>query len=179
MRCSVLLKQTFKNTQTKRETTSGIPQITVLLRKSQRVFSQMSYWRKKWGKYLILLPSLHPLGLQKEQVSDFSTEDPLPTKTSLCIQPPPGLLLAFPHPLERSVWEKNKNLTNEIRNQQRATKENKPSNHLEWFAWIIASQAELNLLDVGVFESREAFSTYLKLKWWAVKALTGTGILSA
>lgn len=35
-------QQTFKNTQAKRETTSGIPEITVLLRKSQCVFTQMS-----------------------------------------------------------------------------------------------------------------------------------------
>lgn len=118
---SVLLKQTLKNTRAKKEATSRVPQITVLLRQSQScIFTQMSYWRKKWGKCYTLFPSLHPLGLQEEQVCDFSTEDPLPTTTSLCSQSSPRHLLAFPCPLERSVWEKNKNPTNKIRNQHRA-----------------------------------------------------------
>lgn len=52
----------------------------------------------------------------------------------------------FPCPLERSVWEKSKNLTNQVRNQQRAMEEKKPPNHLEWLPWITNSQAGLNLL---------------------------------
>lgn len=43
--------------------------------------------------------------------------------------------------------------------------EKKPPNHLEWLPWITTRQAGLNLLDVLVFESKEAFGTYLKLNW--------------
>lgn len=86
----------------------------------------------------------------------------------------PGLSLD----LERSIWKRNKK-PNKIRNKQRTTEENKPPKPLEWLPWIITSQAGLNLLDVLIFGSEEAFGTYLKLKWWAVKALAGTGISSA
>lgn len=54
---------------------------------------------------------------------------------------------------------------NKIRSKQTTREENKPINPPEWLPWIIASQAGLNLLDVLVFESKEAFGTYLKLKW--------------
>lgn len=54
---------------------------------------------------------------------------------------------------------------NKIRNKQTIGDENKPPNLQEQLLWLITSQAGLNLLDVLIFESKEAFGTYLKLKW--------------
>lgn len=90
----------------------------------------------------------------------------------------PGLSLLLFRGLSWEKKKKNKQM-NKIRSKQTTREENKPINPPEWLPWIIASQAGLNLLDVLVFESKEAFGTYLKLKWWAVKALAGTGISSA
>lgn len=109
------------------------------------------------------------VGLAEGARCDLSTEDPANAAAHNSIsltqgtsETSPGLSLLLFRGLYR---ERNKKQMKKIRNKQTTREENKPPNPLEWLPWIIASQAGLNLLDVLVFESKEAFGTYLKLKW--------------
>lgn len=145
-------------------------------------FTQTSCWGKEWERSLILHSSLHLLGEQKEQDATL----PLGSSQCHCVQQhlsdPRHLWNVswpLPAPFQSYVPRKKRKTNNKIRNKQTTREENKPPNPLEWLPWIISGQAGLNLLGVLVFESKEAFGTYLKLKWWAVKALAGTGISSA
>lgn len=119
-------------------------------------------------------------GLAEGARCDPSTEDPADATAhnsiSLTSETSPGLSVL---PLRVLSRDRNKKQMNKIRNKQTTREEYKPPNPLEWLSWIITSRAGLNLLGALVFESKEAFGTYLKLKWWAVKALAGTGVSSA
>lgn len=143
---------------------------------------------KKKGNNLLYSQNLQPYSgdhsLQKEQDATFLLRSSQCHCTQQHLSDPRHLWNVswpFTAPLQKSVLRKEKKpkQMNKIRSKQTTREENKPINPPEWLPWIIASQAGLNLLDILVFESKEAFGTYLKLKWWAVKALAGTGISSA